>query len=61
MTRKFFKLLKSLNLTAARAEHPPMRLMLGKYAHAKGRKKCEDLTNELAAWNSLGWPTKFTF
>ena len=42
------------------SEKPPLRLVLGKYANDKVRKKTSSIESELAAWASVGGPTEFT-
>jgi hypothetical protein len=37
-----------------------MRLILGKYANDKTRKKLTDAERERAAWEPVGLPTDFT-
>jgi len=39
------------------AERPPLRLVLGKYAHNKVRKLLRDTATELDAWESVGSAT----
>ncbi|MBS0658847.1 MAG: SDR family NAD(P)-dependent oxidoreductase [Verrucomicrobia bacterium] len=46
-------------LALVRADSPPMRLVLGKYAHEKVRRRCGELERERAAWESVGLPTDF--
>jgi NAD(P)-dependent dehydrogenase (short-subunit alcohol dehydrogenase family) len=41
------------------AENPPLRLVLGKYAYSKFRKKIESLTQELDTWAEIGMNTDF--
>jgi NAD(P)-dependent dehydrogenase (short-subunit alcohol dehydrogenase family) len=38
---------------------PPLRLVLGKYAHDKLAKKLKAAGDELAAWQTVGLPTDF--
>ena len=47
-------------LTAVASPAPPLRLVLGKYAHGKVRRKLADAEKELAAWEPTGRPTDFT-
>ena len=47
-------------LTAVASPAPPLRLVLGKYAHGKMRRKLADAEKELAAWEPTGRPTDFT-
>jgi len=46
--------------SAGRADAPPLRLVLGKYANDKVRKKLADAEKERAAWEHVGPPTDFT-
>jgi NAD(P)-dependent dehydrogenase (short-subunit alcohol dehydrogenase family) len=46
-------------LAAVASERPPLRLVLGKYANDKVRKKAADLERERAAWEAIGQPTDF--
>ncbi|MBW4630567.1 MAG: SDR family NAD(P)-dependent oxidoreductase [Iphinoe sp. HA4291-MV1] len=41
------------------SENPPLRLVLGKYAYSKFRKKIESLTAELDAWEQIAASTDF--
>ncbi|MEO1523163.1 MAG: oxidoreductase [Cyanobacteria bacterium J06633_2] len=41
-------------------EHPPLRLVLGKYAYSKFRQKIDTLNQELDAWESVGLATDFS-
>jgi NAD(P)-dependent dehydrogenase (short-subunit alcohol dehydrogenase family) len=47
-------------LAAVRSGNPPMRLVLGKYAHEKRRRQLASLEAELTAWQEVGQPTEFT-
>jgi NAD(P)-dependent dehydrogenase (short-subunit alcohol dehydrogenase family) len=47
-------------LAIATAESPPLRLVLGKYANDKARRRAADLEKERAAWEAIGLPTEFT-
>jgi len=47
-------------LAAVESETPPLRLVLGKYANEKARKKSVDLERERAAWEATGAPTDFS-
>ncbi len=47
-------------IAAVESESPPLRLVLGKYANDKLRKKLADAEKERAAWESIGLPTDFT-
>jgi len=40
-------------------EQPPLRLVLGRYAHAKARKCAAEREQERATWEALGLPTDF--
>jgi NAD(P)-dependent dehydrogenase (short-subunit alcohol dehydrogenase family) len=44
-------------IAAVVSENPPLRLVLGKYANDKVRKKLAATANELAGWEHLGLPT----
>lgn len=41
------------------SDNPPLRLVLGKYAYTKFRKKLESLTAELDAWEPVAMNTDF--
>lgn len=41
------------------SDHPPLRLVLGKYAYSKFRQKIQSLTQELDAWEALAINTDF--
>ena len=47
-------------IAAVEADAPPRRLVLGKYANDKVRKKLADAEKERAAWEHVGLPTDFT-
>ena len=47
-------------LAAVRSANPPLRLVLGKYAHDKRRRQLAALETELAGWQEVGQPTEFT-
>ena len=47
-------------IAAVESETPPLRLVLGKYANDKTRKKLADSEVERAAWEHIGLPTDFT-
>lgn len=47
-------------IAAVDSEAPPLRLVLGKYAYDKWRKKLADAEKELAAWEPVGLPTDFS-
>jgi NAD(P)-dependent dehydrogenase (short-subunit alcohol dehydrogenase family) len=71
---KFGRLITSLNgkqpgdpakaaqaiLAIAAAEAPPLRLVLGKYANDKARRRAADLEKERTTWEATGLPTEFT-
>ncbi len=71
---KFRRLLETMNskqpgdpekaaeaiIAAVESETPPLRLVLGKYAHDKVRKKLSATDRELAAWEPVGLRTEFT-
>ena len=46
-------------IAAVESEAPPLRLVLGKYANDKTRKKFADAEKERAAWEHVGVPTEF--
>ena len=46
-------------LAAVESDTPPLRLILGKYANDKTRKKLADAERECAAWEPVGFPTDF--
>jgi NAD(P)-dependent dehydrogenase (short-subunit alcohol dehydrogenase family) len=46
-------------LAVVESEKPPLRLVLGKYAHDKVRKKISDAEQERAAWEAIGLATNF--
>lgn len=46
-------------VAAVESEAPPLRLVLGKYATDKVRKKLTATERELAAWEQVGAPTDF--
>ena len=46
-------------IAAVEAATPPLRLVLGKYANDKTRKKLADAERERAAWEHVGLPTDF--
>jgi NAD(P)-dependent dehydrogenase (short-subunit alcohol dehydrogenase family) len=47
-------------IAAVESDAPPLRLILGKYANDKARKKLADAERERAAWESVGLPADFT-
>ena len=47
-------------IAAVDSETPPLRLVLGKYANDKARKKCTDAEKERAAWEHVGLPADFS-
>jgi len=71
---KFAKLLAAMNgkqpgdpTRAAKAiiavvdsDTPPMRLVLGKYANDKSRRRAADTEKERTNWEPIGLPTEFT-
>lgn len=71
---KFSRLIESMNgkqpgdparaaqaiLALAASDAPPLRLILGRYANEKARRRATDLEKERAAWEHLGLPTEFT-
>jgi hypothetical protein len=46
-------------IAAVETDRPPLRLVLGKYANDKVRKKLILMESELAAWAHAGLPTDF--
>ena len=46
-------------IAAVESAAPPLRLVLGKYANDKVRKKLADAEKERAAWEHVGLPTDF--
>jgi len=46
-------------IAAVESEAPPLRLVLGKYANDKTRKKLSDAERERAAWEPVGLPADF--
>jgi NAD(P)-dependent dehydrogenase (short-subunit alcohol dehydrogenase family) len=46
-------------IAAVESDTPPLRLVLGKYANDKARKKLADTERERAAWEHVGLPTDF--
>ncbi|MEO5718491.1 MAG: oxidoreductase [Chthoniobacterales bacterium] len=47
-------------IAAVESDTPPLRLVLGKYANDKARKKFADAEKERAAWEYVGLPTDFS-
>ncbi|MEO6788084.1 MAG: oxidoreductase, partial [Chthoniobacteraceae bacterium] len=47
-------------IAAVESDSPPLRLVLGKYANDKTRKKFADAEKEPAAWEHVGVPTDFS-
>ncbi len=47
-------------IAAVESDTPPLRLILGKYANDKSRKKHADAERERAAWEQVGTPTDFS-
>ena len=46
-------------IAAVESDTPPLRLVLGKYANEKARKRYADAEKERAAWEQVGLPTDF--
>lgn len=46
-------------IAAIESDAPPLRLVLGKYANEKARKRYADAEKERAAWEHVGLPTEF--
>ncbi len=71
---RFLRLLETMNgkqpgdpakaaeaiIAAVESAAPPSRLVLGKYANDKTRKKLADAEKEHAAWEHVGLPTDFS-
>ncbi len=71
---KFLRFIESMNgkqpgdpvraaeaITAAvESDSPPQRLVLGRYANDKARKRLIDVEKERAAWEHIGLPTEFS-
>jgi NAD(P)-dependent dehydrogenase (short-subunit alcohol dehydrogenase family) len=71
---KFAKLLDAMNgrqpgdparaadaiIAAVESDTPPLRLVLGKYAHDKVRRRNDSSARELAAWEHVGLPVEIT-
>ncbi len=47
-------------IAAVEFDAPPLRLILGKYANEKARKRYTDAEKERAAWEHVGLPTDFS-
>jgi len=47
-------------IAAVKAERPPLRLVLGKYANEKAGKSFVTAENERAQWEPIGMPTEFS-
>ena len=47
-------------IAAVESDSPPLRLVLGKYANDKVRKKLADTERERATWEHVGLPTDFS-
>ncbi len=47
-------------IAAVESALPPLRLVLGKYANDKARKRFADAEKERAAWENIGVPTDFS-
>ena len=46
-------------IAAVASDTPPLRLVLGKYAHDKTRRTVADAEKERVAWEHVGLPTEF--
>ena len=46
-------------IAAVESDTPPLRLVLGKYANEKARKRYADAEKERATWEHTGLPTEF--
>ncbi len=46
-------------MAAVESDSPPLRLVLGKYANEKARRKLADVEKELDAWEPAGLPADF--
>lgn len=46
-------------IAAVESEAPPLRLILGKYANGKARRRSADAEKERTAWEHAGLPTDF--
>jgi NAD(P)-dependent dehydrogenase (short-subunit alcohol dehydrogenase family) len=46
-------------IAAVESDTPPLRLVLGKYANDKARKKMADAEKERVSWEQVGLPTDF--
>jgi NAD(P)-dependent dehydrogenase (short-subunit alcohol dehydrogenase family) len=71
---KFLRFLESMNgrqpgdpskaaaaiLAAVASDNPPLRLVLGKYANDKVRKRIAEIERERAAWEPIGLPTDYS-
>ena len=71
---KFLRFLESMNgrqpgepskaaaaiLAAVESDTPPLRLVLGKYAHDKVRKRIAEVERERSAWEPIGLPTDYS-
>lgn len=47
-------------IAAVESDTPPLRLVLGKYATDKTRRKLANAEKELTAWEGIGLPTDYT-
>ena len=47
-------------IAAVESDAPPLRIVLGKYANEKARKKHVDAERERATWEAVGLPTDFS-
>jgi NAD(P)-dependent dehydrogenase (short-subunit alcohol dehydrogenase family) len=70
---KFLRFLESMNgrqpgdpskaaaaiLAVVASDNPPLRLVLGKYANDKVRKRSAEVERERAAWEPIGLPTDY--
>lgn len=46
-------------IAAVESEAPPLRLVLGKYANDKVRRRATEIERERAAWEAIGLPTEY--
>lgn len=46
-------------IAAVESPTPPLRLVLGKYANEKVRRRATEIERERAAWEAIGLPTEF--
>ena len=47
-------------IAAVQSDRPPLRLILGKYANDKARRKFTEAERERAAWEHIGTPTDYS-